>query len=100
MTQSDQMRGIQEAQEKIMKEIERIKTDAVNVSESVVIAGGYGTPEKLNTVEMFRWSERSWSPLQPMKESREGASSFIYENRIIVAGDTLVLVIILTTWRV
>ena len=85
MTQPDQMRGIQVAQEKIMKEIERIKTDAVNVNDSVVIAGGCGT-RQLNTVEMFRWSERSWSPLQPMKECRAGASSFLYENRIIVAG--------------
>ena len=88
MTQPDQMRGIQEAQEKMMKEIERIKTDAANVNESVVIAGGFGT-RKLNTVEIFRWSERSWSPLQPMKESRRGASSFVYENRIIVTGGYL-----------
>ena len=85
MTQPDQMRGIQVAQEKIMKEIERIKTDAVNVNDSVVIAGGYGT-RQLKAVEMFRWSERSWSQLQPMKECRSGASSFLYENRIIVSG--------------
>ena len=85
MTQPDQMCGIQEAQEKMMKEIERIQIDAANVNESVVIAGGFGT-RKLNTVEIFRWSERSWSPLQPMKESRRGASSFVYKNRIIVTG--------------
>ena len=84
-TLPDQLCRIQTTQTEIMKEIERTKPDETSRNINVVIAGGYGT-QALNSVEMFRWPEKSWSPLQPMTKSRHAASSFVFKNQIMVAG--------------
>ena len=50
--------------------------------ENIIVAGGF-----LNDfVEMFNWRKRTWSPLQSMPKKRDGATSFVYNNQIVVAG--------------
>ena len=71
---------IQKTQEKIMKQVRGADNDTNNIS--AVVAGG----SDLCTVEMFDWSKRTWTPLQPTKKCRYGATSFSYQNHIIVAG--------------
>ena len=56
--------------------------DGMNREPKVVIAGGV----KSAHVEMFSLLTRTWTPLQPMKESREGASSVIHNNQLFVTG--------------
>ena len=51
--------------------------------ENIIVAGGYGT----NSVEMFNWRQRTWSPFQSMPKNRWGATSFIYNNHMTIAGD-------------
>ena len=43
------------------------------------------------SVEMFDWSTKTWSPLQPMKECCAGACSFVYEDQLIVTGGHLLM---------
>ena len=50
--------------------------------ENIIVAGGVGH----DSVEMFNWRQRTWSPLQSMSKRRHGATSFVYNNQIIVAG--------------
>ena len=50
--------------------------------ENIIVAGGFGS----DSVEMFNWRQRTWSPLQSMPKKREGATLFVYNNQIVVAG--------------
>ena len=52
------------------------------IKEDIVVAGG----EHLSSAEMFSWNKRTWAPLPAMKERRSEATSFVYENQIIMAG--------------
>ncbi len=50
--------------------------------ENIIVAGGDGT----DSVEMFNWRQRTWSPLQSMPKKRSGATSFVYNNHMTMAG--------------
>ena len=50
--------------------------------ETIIVAGGYNN----DSVEMFNWRQRTWSPLQSIPKKREGATSFVHNNQIVVAG--------------
>ena len=54
--------------------------------ENIIVAGGYGN----NSVEMFNWRQRTWLPLQSMPKKRHGATSFVYNNQVVIAGGWLV----------
>ena len=48
----------------------------------IIVAGGYGT----DSVQMFNWRQRTWSPLQSLPKERWGATSFVYNNHMTIAG--------------
>ena len=50
--------------------------------ENIIVAGGFGN----DSVEMFNWRQRTWSPLQSMPKKRWGATSFVYNNQVVIAG--------------
>ena len=50
--------------------------------DDIIIAGGLG----LSSVEEFHWSNRVWLPKEEMNESRWGASSVVYKEKMIVSG--------------
>ena len=52
----------------------------------VVVAGGYDGNFQLNSVETFSWAERTWTPLESMKQKRSTPSAFVYQRRMFVAG--------------
>ena len=60
--------------------------DGVDEESKVIIAGGENRRGELNSVEMFSLSTGAWTPLEPMKERRSGASSVVYNNHFIVNG--------------
>ena len=64
------------------KEDRPTNNDINNIKPSVVVAGG----EWSASVEMFDWAKETWSPLQPMEECREAATSFVCKNQLTVAG--------------
>ncbi len=61
------------------------EADEMDREPKVVVASGVNQG-RLNSVEMFSLSNRTWTPLQPMKECRKGASSFICNNQLFVVG--------------
>ena len=73
--QAEQMRkGIAEANE-IARE------------RKVVIAGGGTGNGRLKSVEMFSLEDKTWKPLQQMKEVRSGATLVVYNDRkLLVSG--------------
>ena len=50
--------------------------------ENIIVAGGEG----VDSVEMFNWRRRTWSPLQSLPEERYGATAFVYNNHVTVVG--------------
>ena len=50
--------------------------------ENIIVAGGV----RNDSVEMFNWRQRTWSPLQSMAKKRYGATSFVYNNQVVIAG--------------
>ena len=51
--------------------------------ENIIVAGSSGT----DSVEMFNWwRQRTWSPLQSMPKKRYGATSFVYNKHMTIAG--------------
>ena len=68
---------------------DNIKENARKVSnapsggrENIIVAGGIGN----DSVEMFNWRQRTWSPLQSMPKKPHGATSFVYNNQVVTAG--------------
>ena len=51
-------------------------------SENIIVAGGVGN----ESVEVFNWRQRTWSPLQSIPKDRFGATSFVYNNQVVIAG--------------
>ena len=51
-------------------------------NQHIFFAGG----ERRNSVEIFNYPQRLWSLLKPMPKKREGASSFVYNNHVTLAG--------------
>ena len=68
---------------------DNIKENARKVSnapsgdrENIIVAGGVGN----DSVEMFNWRQRIWLPLQSMPKKRHGATSFVCNNQVVIAG--------------
>ena len=60
----------------------KVRNTASGDKENIIVAGGYGT----DSVEMFNWRQRTWSPLQTMPKMRWGATSFVHNNHVTIAG--------------
>ena len=77
--------NIEKMKEDLMRKVESTDNDTNQIKPIVVVAGGCRSGN-LRSAEMFNWSTKTWSPLPPVKECREGASSFVYEHQLTVAG--------------
>ncbi len=62
------------------------EADDMDREPKVVVAGGWNGKENYNSVEMFSLSNATWTPLKPMREGRQGASSVVHNNQIFVMG--------------
>ena len=69
-------------EDKIEKNARKVRNAPSGDRENIIVAAGY----KNDSVEMFNWRERTWLPLQSMSKKRWGATSFVYNNQVVVAG--------------
>ena len=69
-------------EDKIEENARRVRIALSGDRENIIVAGGDG----LDSVEMFNWRQRTWSPLQSMPKQRSEATSFVYNNQVIIAG--------------
>ncbi|XP_028418383.1 kelch-like protein 7 [Dendronephthya gigantea] len=67
---------------KIEENTRKVRNRPSGDKENIIVAGGGGT----NSVQMFNLRQRTWSPLQSMPKNRFGATSFIYNNHMTIAG--------------
>ena len=79
----DQMKDVLVKMEDNIKENARkVRNAPSGDRENIIVAGGY----RNDSVEMFNWRQRTWSPLQSMPKKRWGATSFVYNNQVVIAG--------------
>ena len=79
----DQMKDVLVKMENKKEENARkVRNASSSERENIIVAGGIGK----DSVEMFNWRERTWSPLQSMPKMRRGATSFVYNNQVVIAG--------------
>ncbi|CAB4026007.1 E3 ubiquitin- ligase NRDP1 [Paramuricea clavata] len=80
----DQMKDVLVKMEDTIKENTRkVRNAASGDKENIFVAGGFET----DSVEIFNWSQKSWAPLhESMPEKRWGATSFLYNNHMMIAG--------------
>ena len=69
-------------EDKIEENTRKVRNTASGDKENIIVAGGGGT----DSVEMFNWRQRTWSPLQSMPKKRYGATSFVHSNHVTIAG--------------
>ena len=67
---------------KIEQNARKVRNTPSGDRENIIVAGGSGT----DSVEMFNWRQRTWSPLQSMPKTRYSATSFVYNNHVTIAG--------------
>ena len=79
----DEMKDVLVKMEDKTKETARkVRNTPSGDRENIIVAGGNGT----DTVEMFNWRQKTWSPLQSLPKERGGAASFVYNNHVTIAG--------------
>ena len=55
--------------------------------EDILVAGGWDSDDNaLKSVERFSWKKNVWERVSSMSVGRKGATSFVYENQVFVAG--------------
>ncbi|CAB4009940.1 RING finger 151-like [Paramuricea clavata] len=69
-------------EDKIEENARKVRNTASGDKENIIVAGGYGT----DSVEMFNWRQRTWSPLQSLPKKRYAATSFVFNNHVTIAG--------------
>ena len=60
----------------------KVRNTASGDKENIIVAGGRET----DSVEMFNWRQRTWSPLQSLPKKRFGPTSFVHNNHVTIAG--------------
>ena len=69
-------------EDNIKENARKVRNTPSGDRENIIVVGGAGN----DSVEMFNWRRRTWSPLQSMPKKRHGATSFAYNNQVVIAG--------------
>ena len=79
----DQMKDVLvKMEDNIRENVRKLRNARSGDRENIIVAGGV----RNDSVEMFNWRQRTWSPLQSMPKTRWGATSFVYNNQFVIAG--------------
>ena len=78
----DQMKDVLAKMEDKIEKNAKVRNAPSSERENIIVAGGCWN----DSVEMFNWRERTWSPLQSMPKKRHRATSFVYNNQVVIAG--------------
>ena len=79
----DQMKDVLiKMEENIKENARKVRNAPSGDRENIIVAGGCGN----DSVEMFNWRQRTWSQLQSMPHVRWGATSFVHNNQVVIAG--------------
>jgi hypothetical protein len=69
-------------EDRIEENTRKVRNSASGDKKNIIVAGGVRT----DSVEMFNWRQRTWSPLQSLPKKRFAATSFVCNNHVTIAG--------------
>jgi hypothetical protein len=69
-------------EDKIEENTRKVRNTASGDKENIIVAGGV----RADSVEIFNWRQRRWSPLQSLPKTRDSATSFVHNNHVTIAG--------------
>ena len=69
-------------EDRIKENTRKIGNTLSGDGDKIFVAGGYNT----DSAEVFNWSQKTWAPLQSMREKRQGATAFVHNNHVVTAG--------------
>ena len=69
-------------EDKIEENARKVRNEPSDDRENIIVVGG----TRNDSIEMFNWRQRTWTPLQSMPIKRYGATSFLYNNQVVIAG--------------
>ena len=69
-------------EDRIKENTRKIRNASSGDKDKIFVAGGGET----DSAEIFNWSQKTWAPLQSMREKREGATAFVHNNHVMTAG--------------
>ena len=78
----DQMKDVLVKMDDKIENARKVKNAPSGDRENIIVAGGPGH----DSVEMFNWRQRTWSLLQSMPKKRHAATSFVYNNEVVIPG--------------
>ena len=79
----DQMKDVLvKIEDNINENARKVRNAPRNERENIIVAGGVMN----DSVEMFNWRQGTWSSLQSMPKKRWRATSFVYNNQVVIAG--------------
>ena len=74
--------AVLEKMESIERKQEEITARCGRKNQHILVAGGM----RKKSVEIFNYHQKLWSSIRPMLVDRRRASSFVYNNHVVVAG--------------
>ena len=73
----------------IMTEVKQFKEMSPGqhlVRKNIIIAGGYTGKGHTNSVEIFSWSQKTWTLINPMSTCHTYASAVTYKGEVLISG--------------
>lgn len=73
----------------MMAEVKQLKEMSPGqhlVRKNIIIAGGYNGKAHTNSVEIFSWSWKTWTLLNPMSTCHYQASAVTYKGEVLISG--------------
>ena len=73
----------------IMTEVKQLKEMSPGqhlVRKNIIIAGGQNRKNDVNSVEIFSWSQKTWTLIKPMSTCHTRASAVTYKGEVLISG--------------
>ena len=69
-----------------VKQLKEMNPGQVLVGKNIIIAGGYNGKGNTNSVEIFSWSQKTWTLIKPMSTCHTYASAVTYKGEVLISG--------------
>ena len=83
--QTEMMRNITQMMTEV-KQLKEMSPGQGLVRKNIIIAGGYNGKGNTNSVEIFSWSQKTWTLINPMSTCRSYASAVTYKDEVLISG--------------
>ena len=69
-----------------MKQLKEMSPGQHLGRKNIIIAGGHNGKVNFNSVEIFSWSQKTWTLIKPMSKAHTFASAVTYKGEVLISG--------------